>query len=299
VITNPEIIQFLEAAAELGVTQVHYSGGEPTLRRKLSEIMRAARTFGYSDQAITTNGAILYDRLAGYIEAGLTRANISIDSLSPTLFLQLTGRDELKSVLRSIDGALTVWGQIKLNIVVMKCNLHEIGQFLRWARQASGQIVCRFIELQTNQPVFYDPGPLSDEHVELEQILGAARELGSFHETSHDGKNPNCQYYEFDEFDTRFGVIANHSRGYPCGGCRKLRLSPYGDLGVCITAEGANVRHLDKNAMRDMIASQIKFRDELDILRPDRHHLSHDYGFWRWGDLNPQNESRPIAMRGK
>ena len=180
----------------------------------------------------------------------------------------------------------------------MKSNIDEIADILEFAESYSGRVIPRFIELQTNQPVFYKVDPISEQHVNEDQILSRFSAFGQFKRVEIEGKNPNCRYFSFEEKSTFAGLITNHSRGYPCGGCRKLRLSPYGDLGVCISADGVNIRRKSSQEMGEIIASQINKRFELDVLRPNRLHLSHDYGFWRWGDLNPDNIERPIPMSG-
>ena len=103
VITNREIEDFIAGAVSNGVRQIHYSGGEPTLRKGLAEIISFASSLGIRDQAMTTNGVLLPRFMDKFIEAGLSRVNISIDSLNRETFFALTKKDELDLVLNSIE----------------------------------------------------------------------------------------------------------------------------------------------------------------------------------------------------
>src|SRR5262245_52404603 len=157
VISNPEIVTVLDAARDSGIEVVHYSGGEPTLRHGLADIMGAARALGYVEQSMTTNGVLLGRLLPRLRDSGLTSVNISIDSLQRARFRDLTGRDELARVVDAIEAAVVAFGEVKINIVMLDGTLDELPAFIDWAARRDGAIICRFIELQTNQPVFYDP----------------------------------------------------------------------------------------------------------------------------------------------
>lgn len=296
-LTNSELITLIEVASKLGVRTIHYSGGEPTLRRGLADIMRSASDNGVATQAMTTNGVLLFDTFGEYVEAGLSRVNISIDSLDDSKFKRITGTPTLDIVKGAILRAIDYFGMVKINVVVLQQNVDEIPAFLDWSASLDGKLICRFIELQSNQPVFYHPERISAEHVNSKEIWQRIRSVGTPIPIAVTGKNPNCFYYQFPGTPIQFGLITNHSRGYPCGGCRKIRVSPYGDVGVCITAEGQNLKGVDRDTVRRVLAEQIEFRGKLDSIRPNRRHHSTDFGFWRWGDMNPARENRPIEVR--
>ncbi len=246
---------------------------------------------------MTTNGILLRDKLAELSSTGLTAVNISIDSLNSQVFAELTGLNELDAVLRSIHQASNMFGLLKLNVVVVDKNLDELTELLEFADSLNGKVICRFIELQENQPIFHQPSRIAYRRVPADTIYNKIKTFGSFFPTQEIvGKNPNCLYYNFTNSSMTFGVIANHSRGYPCGGCKKIRLSPYGDLGVCITAEGINIKGKTDRELDSVFDDLFVARANLDTIHPNRKHHSTDYGFWRWGDLINQADLRVIAI---
>ncbi|MBK8442844.1 MAG: radical SAM protein [Sphingobacteriales bacterium] len=285
IISDSEIKNILAVGYSKGISKVHYSGGEPTLRRGLPEIIRFAKNLGYTDQVMTTNGVLFEKKFDVYIDSGLTRVNISIDSLKEDIFNKLTGSKSFHNVMRAIEKAVSHFEEVKLNVVIMKENIEEINDFISFSAKHNNKIVCRFIELQSNQPVFYDnKEKISDQHVNLDEIVQQLERYGEFNIiNSIKGKNPNCRYYQIKNTGTRFGIIANHSRGYPCGNCKKIRISPYGGMGVCINAEGLNIKNANEQELIKAFDMSIEMRHSLDEHFAYRKHHSDTYGFWRWG----------------
>lgn len=280
---------------------MHYSGGEPTLRRGLPEIIEFAKGLGFEEQVITTNGILLERNFKEYVKSGLDRANISIDSLDRNFFKHLTKRDELNLVMSCIFKSLHHYGKTKINVVVLKDNIHEIKKFIELSEMFQGKIICRFIELQSNQPVFYNNGGrISDQHVTLDEIKNEIRKIGELVPNDKiEGENPNCSYFKVDGTDAVIGIIANHSRGYPCGGCHKIRISPYGIMGVCINADGINIKNATKDELRKAFDLSIHRRDLLDNVFPNRKHHSSTYGFWRWGDVSVDKTGKQAEVNIK
>lgn len=282
----------LRAAADVGITAVHYSGGEPTTYDGLVPLVRFAASIGLRRQVMTTNGVGLNPILEDLADAGLTRVNISLHSLSGQRYALITGAPALDRVLAAIDHASALMPPIKLNFVVLRSNVSEVLDMLRFAESRAGRVIPRFIELQYNQPVFFRGDEYFDrEHVGREELLALLARHGAYTPDAVEGDNPNCSYYAF-ECGLKFGIIANHSRGYPCGNCRKVRVSPYGDVGACITAEGINIRGATLEERRAALLATIRHREELDETNPARKHLSHDFGFWRWGEVDARQTVR-------
>lgn len=289
VVNDLEVKEILSIGYDLGIERVHYSGGEPTLRKGLPEIISHAQVLGFKEQVITTNGVLLDRYFDDYVNAGLSRANISIDSLDQATFHKLTGRDNLENVLSAIRKSAQHFSRTKINVVVMKENLNELSAFIDFAERYEGKVVPRFIELQTNQPVFYKKDdPINEQHVNQLEILEALGAIGKIEPILVSGENPNCQYYKLDNSSVVFGIIANHSRGYPCGDCHKIRISPQGYMGVCINAEGINVKGSSWEEKKKAMEISLQRREQLDSVLPNRKHLSTTYGFWRWGDVSKE-----------
>jgi len=136
------------------VRKIRLTGGDPTARPDLLEIIeRLARIPGLGELAMTTNGLSLASRARRYVEAGLSRVNVSLDSLDPARFARMTGVDALPRVLQGVDAALEAGlTPLKLNTVVLRDeNLQELPALVRFAAEKGVEI--RFIELMPMGPL--------------------------------------------------------------------------------------------------------------------------------------------------
>ena len=163
-LTTGEFLRIVNAFAGAGVTKVRLTGGEPMLRRDLLEIIAGIRAIdGIEEIVMTTNAQHRPGQSAALKEAGLNRFNISIDSLKPERYSQITGGGSLEKVLTGIDEALDVgFAPIKLNIVLLRgVNDDEVDDFIALTKDRP--IYVRFIEYmplgkldQTNQRITGD-----------------------------------------------------------------------------------------------------------------------------------------------
>lgn len=290
IISDAEVKNILRVGRKKGISKVHYSGGEPTIREELPDIMKYAKELGYTEQVMTTNAALLEKNFDKFIEAGLSRITISIDSLKKDRFNKFTGSDSYSNVIKAIEKASSHFDEIKINVVTMRENLHEIPDFINYSIKNNNKLICRFIELQSNQPVFYNnKSEILSEYVTFDDIIEQIECFGKFQQINNiQGENPNCTYYKLEDTNTKFGIIANHSKGYPCGDCRKIRISPYSNMGVCINAEGINIKDATENELNFAFDKLFEMRENLNKHYSDRTHLSKTYGFWRWGDVSEQ-----------
>jgi len=147
-LTPEEIGMVAEAAARLGVRRFKITGGEPTLRRDLPEIIREIKErAGAEDISMTTNGVLLETLARRLREAGLDRINISLHSTDPEKFYRITGARLLDRVLRGIDAAIEAgYRQIKVNMVILKdFNEDDVWELIEIAREK--KLVLQLIEL--------------------------------------------------------------------------------------------------------------------------------------------------------
>lgn len=141
-----EIAEILRVAEKFDIRSVKFTGGEPLLRRDIVDIIGSVP--GSMESSVTTNGTLLSDYADDLKEAGLSRVNVSIDSLDPVTYREITGSDRLSAVLEGIDAALRVGlTPIKLNMVLLAgINEHELEDFYTYIRN-NRNLILQLIEL--------------------------------------------------------------------------------------------------------------------------------------------------------
>lgn len=246
-----EILRLVRALAGLGVRKIRLTGGEPTIRPDLTEIIgRIAGVAGISKLALTTNGWNLHRHAAEWAKAGLTHLNVSVDSLDPARFAAITGHDRLGEILAGIDCALSLpFAAVKLNAVLMRGAL--TGDFAAEADYLRRRnLAFRFIELmQTgDNRAFFEREHIGGHHVRdwLEREGWAARPRGM-----DDG--PAVEFSHPDYLG-RFGLIAPYAPGF-CDSCNRLRITARGRLRLCLfAADGPD--SADGCDLRDLLAHE-------------------------------------------
>ena len=230
ILTTDELVEVAAVAASLGITEARLTGGEPLLRRDVVDVVRRIVDLGL-EVSLTTNGLAL-DKLAVPLrEAGLTRLNISIDTLQRERFAALTRRDRLDDVLRGIDAAFAVgFDPIKLNAVPMRdVNDDEFVDLLAFAIDKGAHL--RFIE---QMPL--DAGHTWDRvrmvtGQEIHDKLSAVYELTPVGER---GSSP-AELFAVDGGPATVGIIASVTQPF-CGACDRVRLTADGQIRNCLFA---------------------------------------------------------------
>ena len=146
IITQPEIMRLATLFKSLGVEKIRLTGGEPTVRQDLVEIVRSLKSSLFNEIGMTTNGTLLKRKLPLLKEAGLTHLNISLDSLVPAKNEFITRRpNTTEIVLKNIEQSISLGLLTKLNVVAMKnFNEDELCDFIELGR--SQNLAIRFIE---------------------------------------------------------------------------------------------------------------------------------------------------------
>lgn len=235
-----EIRTLVAAFAANGTRKIRITGGEPTLRRDLADIIKICKTTsGIETVALTTNGYRISKTLDSYIEAGLDNLNFSADSLQPETFKLITGHDKLDQVLRGIDMALDRGlNQVKVNAVLMReYNADEINDFLEFVREKP--ITLRLIELmQTgDNKSFY-----SAQHVSGQDIQQRLLDSGWLQVIRDPDAGPALEYTHPD-YAGNIGLIMPYSKNF-CDSCNRLRVSSTGNIHNCLFNEAnGNLRH--------------------------------------------------------
>lgn len=240
----PEIKQIAKAFAELGTEKIRITGGEPSLRKDLPEIIAAVKqTAGIKKVAITTNGYKLPEQLPSWLDAGIDAINISIDSFDPRQFHSITGHNKLAHILKGIDyGLLDGRATIKINTVLLRqYNAKELSDFLAFIKDKP--ISLRFIELMEtgdNKDFF------NKQHVAGDSIKQHLLENGWLPTIREKSAGPAQEFFHPD-YVGKIGLIMPYSQDF-CATCNRLRISALGKLHLCLFSEqGLSIRDYLQN----------------------------------------------------
>jgi cyclic pyranopterin phosphate synthase len=247
-----EIARLLRGFAELGMHKLRITGGEPSVRRDLVDILRTASSVaGVTKLAMTSNGTLLTKRLSEWMDAGLNAINISVDSLDRATFARITGHDRLDDILAGIDMALAAGlSAVKLNAVLLRgVNDRELPRWLDYLRDHA--VGLRFIELmQTGDSLAF----FRDRHVRAETLETGLQDAGWQPLPRAVDAGP-AREYRHDDYAGRIGIIAPYSKDF-CAGCNRLRVTATGDLRLCLFGEfGIPLRPLlqDDDQLDDLV----------------------------------------------
>jgi cyclic pyranopterin phosphate synthase len=231
-LTFEEIARFVHVAAPLGVTKLRLTGGEPLMRKDLHKLVRQLVPIpGIVDVGLTTNGLLLRDQAPALRDAGLTRLNVSLDTLDPGRFRELARRDGVEKVVEGLLAAKALGFSIKVNAVAIRGFIeHDAAPLARFCRENGFEL--RFIEYM----------PIGAEAWEREKCV-LAHELLDLLEREVSPVVPSPDYdprapaMEFDYTDGRgrVGIIASVSRPF-CRSCNRVRLTADGKLRNCLFA---------------------------------------------------------------
>ncbi len=237
-LTDDELVRVIAlAVCRLGITEIRFTGGEPLLRRGLTAIVgRVAALRPRPEISLTTNGIGL-DRLAAPLRtAGLDRINVSLDTLTPEVFVRLARRDRLADVLAGLATAEKAGlNPIKVNTVLMRgVNDHEPSALLRYCLDRGYQL--RFIE---QMPLDAQHGWRRAEMVTADEILATlSAEFALTPDPAERGSAP-AEAFLIDGGPARVGIIGSVTRPF-CGACDRIRLTADGQLRNCLFARKEN-----------------------------------------------------------
>lgn len=242
ILDDDETVRIVEAFAALGFKAVRVTGGEPLVRPGIESLIeRLAGVAGIEEVALSTNGVLLRGKASALARAGLSRVNVSLDSLRPARFAAITRSGKLEDVWAGIDAALDAGlGPVKINVVVSRgLNDDEISDFAALTEERPLHV--RFIELMP----MGETGYFSEARwVPLPEIRRAA---GALLETAPAdrpvGRGP-ARVYRRPGARGTVGFISALSCGF-CDSCNRVRLSATGKLVACLDGEdGTDLRAL-------------------------------------------------------
>ncbi|MCO5196779.1 MAG: GTP 3',8-cyclase MoaA [Anaerolineae bacterium] len=232
---DDEIGRLVRIFAHLGFNKIRLTGGEPTIRSNFIDIVREiAATPGIETVAMTTNGVLLGDLAQPLADAGMSRVNVSIDTLDPEKFHRITRWGHVTEVWDGIQRAERAGLQIKLNCVVVRGynDGQDVVDLARLTLSHPWQV--RFIEMMPFGDVadFQQAGMVTEE--ELRERISA--ELGPL-TLQNDGQlDGEAQLYTLEDAPGTVGFISSISKPF-CAGCNRARLTADGKLRLCLLRE--------------------------------------------------------------
>ncbi len=269
-LTMDETAEIISIFAELGISKVRLTGGEPLLKKGVPDLIRRIKNFpGIREVVMTTNGVLLKPFAEDLKKAGLDRINVSLDTLGRENFMRITGLDKLSDVLSGIEAAARAGIEpIKINTVLMKgYNDHEIMDLVLFSIERSFQI--RFIEWMPTAGEIHSVREnrfLSSEFAKrlIEEKCGLIP----------DDSNPHAPARSFyiEGTKSRVGFISPLSNAF-CAMCNRLRLKANGMMKTCLHGkEDLDIKSLlRQGAPREEIKKKI---ESVVFDRPEEHFLN-------------------------
>jgi cyclic pyranopterin phosphate synthase len=265
ILSYEEIRTIVQVAAELGINKVRLTGGEPLVRADFPKLIEMlSKIEGIRELSLTTNGTLLKKYTPELKQAGLSRLNISLDTLKDDRFRHITGLGRLKDVLEGMEAAKQAgFAPVKINAVVMRgINDDEILDFARMTREKGWHI--RFIELMPFNGVA--------EFVPSNELRQQVSLLGKLETCASLTSNGPVTYYHLAGAQGTIGFISPLTETSFCSRCNRMRLTADGKLRPCLLGE----KEIDlKTPLRNNASTKELKRLILKavVSKPEHHHL--------------------------
>ena len=286
IMTYEEILRVVRIAADLGVTKIRVTGGEPLTRRDVIPfIKRLSKIEGIQDLGISTNGTLLSNQVKGYdtaaqalSKAGVRTINVSLDTLDESTYVAITGRPYLNRVIEGIDHSLDAgFERVKINSVLMRGRSEdEILELVDFSHKRN--LLLRFIEMMpvSSNDVLKDSNFLPCGEV----IKSLSDTFGRLQSRADYKTNGPASYYMIPGRDQLIGFIGAMTNFHFCESCNKLRLTCDGKLRPCLGSHlefdllseircGASDERI-ANFIRGVVAKKPKEHDFLSNYQPGR-----------------------------
>lgn len=234
ILSGDEILRIINVLARLGVKKVRFTGGEPTVRKDIVELVAgAAATPGVKSVHMTTNG-LLFDRYADQLRAaGLTGVNISLDTLDAEKFVRITRREGVEKVLDAIELAIAKgFPRVKVNVVLMRgFNEDELSQFTELARDK--KLTVRFIEFMP-----FDAHQIWESGVHFASAENLVNQIESMYPGIQPAPGTRTEHHIFQApgHKGKIAVIPAFTRSL-CGNCSRIRVTADGKIRNCLYSD--------------------------------------------------------------
>lgn len=264
ILSEDEMVMAVQAAASLGIRKIRITGGEPLVKKNILSICeRVKKIPGIDEVCVTTNGVLLKEYSQGLINAGVSRLNISLDTLNAKKYKEITRIGNLQKVLTGIEEAIKVgFKKIKLNAVLMRgFNDDEIRALAELTLDKP--IDMRFIELM----------PMIDTNIDKAAYMPASEILKILPELEELSTDGVAKLYKLPGAQGNIGLISPVSENF-CAGCNRIRLTADGKFKPCLhSPEEFSIKGLDFEGMLEQTKKAV-------LAKPEQH-----------GDLTGENLS--------
>ena len=250
-----ELLRLCHIFAGLGIDKVRITGGEPFVRKDLIKFLDSLSNIeGIKQINLTTNGVASLPFIPRLKELGIRSVNLSLDTLDRERFFEITRRDELPAVLKTLDALIEQQFHVKINAVVLNGN--NDADIIPMAELTKNLPVdVRFIEeMPFNGGDHEAASPYWDHRKILEQLQSSWPDIQKL----TDPPNSTAFHYQIPGFKGKIGIIAAWTRSF-CGSCNRIRLTPQGMLKTCLYDNGVlNIRDAIRSGnSNDQIAEKL------------------------------------------
>lgn len=273
ILTFEEIVRICRLVSSLGIRKIKLTGGEPLVRRNFSDLVRQIKEIpAIEEVTMTTNGILLEKNLSGLKDAGIDRINISLDTLKPERYREITRIGELSDVMTGIEKAISMnFKSIKINSIIMKgWNEDEIVSLASLAKKYPLSI--RFIEIM---PI--GNGNMDDMVCQKDIMKKLTAVYGIMTPSCDTIGNGPASYYDLPEFSGKVGFISAVSHQF-CDKCNRIRLTADGNLKLCLQYQnGVDLRKKLREGISD--EELLEVLKESIYQKPQKHHFKNQKHF--------------------
>ena len=269
ILSYEELLRLIRVALDMGISKVRLTGGEPLVRKGVTDFCRRlSQLRGLRSLSLTTNGLLLEELAEELYKSGIRRINVSLDTLQPQKFMQITRQDEFDRVWRGIQAAEKVgFDPIKINVVVMKgVNDDEVAALAHLTLQHPYHV--RFIEFMH---IGNDSVPIDQHYVSSDDILAKLDEVAPLQRVNPGNTNGPARHFRWPGAPGLIGIISPISHHF-CPSCNRIRLTADGNLRNCLFSDQeVDIKSPLRNGATNIELSRI-LRESI-TNKPEKHTL--------------------------
>jgi len=272
ILSYEEFLRLIQVALDMGITKVRLTGGEPLVRKGVTDFCRRLTALpGLQSLSLTTNGILLGELAHDLYGAGIRRVNISLDTLQPQKFLRITRRDEFDRVWRGIRAAEHAGlNPIKINVVVMRgINDDEVLDLAKLTLERPYHI--RFIEFMSMNN---DSQWVLQHYISADEILAKLLTVAPLEQVVSQHTNGPARHFRWPDAKGVVGIISPISHHF-CPSCNRIRLTADGKLRNCLFSnQEVDIKSFLRRGATDADLSQVLGASIIN--KPEKHCLQSD-----------------------